>query len=121
EDGANLLVAYRRAANIVGIEQKRDGVEYDAPPDAEEFVTTEETLLAKRLDEAARQSGAALDAEDFGAAMAALARLRGPVDLFFAKVTVNDENRKLRENRLRLLARLRSSFDRVAVFSLIEG
>jgi glycyl-tRNA synthetase beta chain len=63
----------------------------------------------------------AIIAEDFGAAMAALARLRGPIDEFFARVTVNDEKAALRVNRLRLLATMRDIFDRVAVFSLIEG
>jgi glycyl-tRNA synthetase beta chain len=121
EDGANLLTAYRRAANIVGIEQKRDGVTYDKPPDDNEFAMTEEIMLAKRLGEADRNSAAALAREDFAGAMAVLAGLRAPVDRFFDKVTVNDENRKLRENRLRLLARLRGVFDRVAAFSLIEG
>jgi glycyl-tRNA synthetase beta chain len=121
EDGANLLTAYRRAANIVGIEEKRDGVVYEASPDAREFVRAEETMLAKRLDEAETQSRMKLDREDFVAAMAALARLRSPLDEFFSKTTVNDDRAALRANRLRLLARVRDGFDRIAVFSLIEG
>jgi glycyl-tRNA synthetase beta chain len=121
EDGANLLTAYRRAANIVGIEEKKDGVTYAATPNIEEFVTTEEVTLAARLDEAEKLMSSALAAEDFASAMAALARLRGPIDEFFAKITVNDSDPNLRANRLKLLARIRDIFDRMADFSKIEG
>jgi glycyl-tRNA synthetase beta chain len=121
EDGADLLTAYRRAANIVGIEQKRDGVEYRGSPDAGKFATAEEIMLAKGLNEAEGHSEAAIFREDFGEAMAVLARLRGPIDQFFTKITVNDRNPELRSNRLRLLARIRDIFDRVADFSKIEG
>jgi glycyl-tRNA synthetase beta chain len=120
-DGFNLLTAYRRAANIVGIEEKRDGVTYEGKPDMDTFITMEEATLAKRLDEVQNLSAKALAAEDFGRAMAALAGLRGQIDDFFTKITVNDKDPDLRANRLKLLARIRDTFDRVADFSRIEG
>ena len=121
EDGANLLVAYRRAGNIVGIEEKRDGVTYSGMPDAARFTEAEESALGARLDAAQRLVAAALETEDFAGAMMALADLRGPIDAFFTAITVNVEDWELRANRLRLLARIRGTFDRVADFSRIEG
>ncbi|HEX4113472.1 MAG TPA: glycine--tRNA ligase subunit beta [Stellaceae bacterium] len=120
-EGSNLLTAYRRAANIVGIEEKRDGVIYEGKPDMDTFITMEEATLAKRLDQAQNLSAKAFAAEDFGQAMAALAGLRGQIDDFFTKITVNDKDPDLRANRLKLLARIRDTFDRVADFSRIEG
>jgi glycyl-tRNA synthetase beta chain len=121
EDGANLLVAYRRAANIVGIEEKRDGVTYSGMPDAARFIEAEESALGARLDAAERVVAAALETEDFAGAMMALAGLRGQIDAFFTEITVNVGDHELRANRLRLLARIRGTFDRVADFSRIEG
>jgi len=121
EDGANLLTAYRRAANIVGIEEKRDGVKYPATPDPGEFVRAEEIVLAKRLDDAGSRSAGALASEDYAAAMTELAGLRSAIDEFFTKITVNDDDAATRINRLKLLARIRDTFDRVADFSRIEG
>jgi glycyl-tRNA synthetase beta chain len=121
DDGANLLVAYRRAANIVRIEEKKDGAVYPGEPDPKLLAEPAEATLAAELDRAARESGDALGREAFTAAMAGLARLRGPVDEFFARVTVNCENRELRANRLRLLAQIRDTLNRVADFSQIEG
>jgi glycyl-tRNA synthetase beta chain len=121
DDGANLLVAYRRAANIVRIEEKKDGAVYPGEPDPKLLAEPAEATLAAELDRAARESGDALGREAFTAAMAALARLRGPVDEFFSRVTVNCENRELRANRLRLLAQIRDTLNRVADFSQIEG
>jgi len=121
EDGTNLLTAYRRAANIVGIEEKREGVKYLGTPDTERFVATEEIMLANRLDEAGSRTKTALGAEDFAGAMSALASLRTQIDDFFTKITVNDKDPALRDNRLRLLARIRDTFDLVADFSRIEG
>ncbi|HUC64478.1 MAG TPA: glycine--tRNA ligase subunit beta [Stellaceae bacterium] len=121
DDGANLLVAYRRAANIVRIEEKKDGAVYPGEPDPKLLAEPAEASLAAELDRAARESGDALGREAFTAAMAALARLRGPVDEFFARVTVNCEDRELRANRLRLLAQIRDTLNRVADFSQIEG
>ena len=121
EDGANLLVAYRRASNIVRIEEGKDKLRYGDPPDPARFREPAETILAARLKDATAESRRALEKEDFAGAMAALARLRAPVDEFFNKVTVNCEDAKLRANRLRLLARIRDTLNAVADFSLIEG
>ncbi|HZU89461.1 MAG TPA: glycine--tRNA ligase subunit beta [Stellaceae bacterium] len=120
EDGANLLVAYRRAANIVAIEEKRDGRRYDGPVDATLFRQPEEAKLYCRLNEMGALEGR-LAHERFDLAMAELATLRRPVDEFFAKVTVNAVESELRENRLRLLSRIRATMNRVADFSQIEG
>ena len=121
DDGANLLIAYRRASNIVRIEEKKDGQPYQGLPERELFKDAEEVRLALRLANATAQSTTALEQEDFAAAMAGLAALRGPVDEFFNKVTVNTEDRALRANRLRLLAQIRDTLNRVADFSQIEG
>ena len=121
DDGANLLVAYRRAANIVRIEEKRDGATYPGEPDPKLLAATEEAALAAELERAAADSTDALAREAFTEAMAALAALRGPVDEFFARVTVNCENAEVRANRLRLLAQIRDTLNRVADFSQIEG
>jgi glycyl-tRNA synthetase beta chain len=121
EDGANLLVAYRRAANIVRIEDKKDAVSYDGAPDGALMAQDEERHLAARLASSQASSAAALGREAFGEAMAALAALRRPVDEFFDKVTVNTKEAALRANRLRLLASIRDTLNLVADFSLIEG
>lgn len=121
EDGANLLVAYRRAANILRIEEKKDGRSYSGVPRPDLLQAAEERTLDKALHEAALRGAAALEAEDFAAAMRALAALRGPVDKFFDKVTVNTDDKELRENRLRLLSQIRDTLNRVADFSQIEG
>ena len=121
DDGANLLVAYRRAANIVRIEEKKDGVTYPGVPDLELLREPAEKALAARLVQAAGKSSMALKGEAFTRAMAALAALRGPVDEFFDRVTVNCDDRALRANRLRLLVQIRDTLNRVADFSAIEG
>src|SRR6266851_2160758 len=121
EDGANLLTAYRRASNIVRIEEKKDGRRYDGAPDPALLRQAEERALAERLADVERFSSAALRNEEFGVAMAALARLRLPVDEFFNQVTVNSEDEALRANRLRLLSQIRATLNRVADFAQIEG
>src|SRR6266851_4374454 len=121
EDGANLLTAYRRASNIVRIEEKKDGRRYDGTPDPALLRQEEERALAERLADVERFSSAALRNEEFGVAMAALARLRLPVDEFFNQVTVNSEDEALRANRLRLLSQIRATLNRVADFAQIEG
>ncbi len=120
-DGKNLLAAYRRAVNILRIEEKRDGVSYDAEVNPALLQQQEERALLQRLEEVERESAYALNDEDFIAAMAAMARLRATVDAFFEKVTVNAEDAKLRVNRLLLLSRIRRTMDRIADFSKIEG
>ena len=121
DDGANLLVAYRRAANIVRIEEKKDQVRYADGLDERRFSQDEERALYGALEAARQAAGPALQSEDFGAAMAALARLRQPLDAFFDEVTVNSEEPALRENRLRLLSRIGDTLGQVADFSQIEG
>jgi glycyl-tRNA synthetase beta chain len=120
-DGANLLAAYRRAANILRIEEKRDGRAFAPETDAALLTAPEERALAAALDEAVPTAAARTAAQDFAGAMAALATLRAPVDAFFDRVTVNDPDPALRINRLGLLARLRAAMDAVADLSKIEG
>jgi glycyl-tRNA synthetase beta chain len=118
EDGVNLLAAYKRASNILRIEDKRDGP-HGGAVDAERLVAAEEVALHTALREAAR--AAVLVAEErFADAMAVLASLRSPLDGFFENVTVNAEDAALRLNRLRLLAELRALLNQVADFSAIE-
>ena len=119
DDGANLLVAYRRAANIVSIEEKKDGRQYDGAIDKGLLREDDERSLFQQLDGAIEEAGAALSREDFGGAMSAIATLRGPVDSFFDNVTVNCEDGELRANRLRILARIRRTLHTVADFSRI--
>ena len=121
DDGANMLVAYRRAANILRIEEKKDARAYDGEPDPELLREPEEIKLFERLSEVSGLAKAALAHEEFAVAAQALATLRGPVDAFFDKVTVNAEEVPLRVNRLCLLARIRGELDRIADFSKIEG
>ncbi|TQF77840.1 glycine--tRNA ligase subunit beta [Elioraea sp. Yellowstone] len=121
EDGANLRTAYARAANILRIEEKKDGRAYDATPDPARYREPEERALAAALDAAEPAIAAHLGQEDFVAAMTDLASLRAPLDAFFDHVTVNAPEPALRENRLFLLARVRRAMDRVADFSKLEG
>ena len=121
DDGANLLVAYRRAANIVRIEQKKDKTTYNGGADVAALGQAEEKSLFAALETASETASGALSAEDFTGAMAALAGLRAPVDAFFDHVTVNAEDAALRENRLRLLAAIGGTLGQVADFSKIEG
>ena len=121
DDGANLVIAYRRAANIVRIEEKKDGLSYAGPADAGALVEAEEKALHAALAEVRQAAGSALKAEDFAGAMAALARLRRPVDAFFDKVTVNTDQPAIRINRLKLLAEIGAAMGEVADFARIEG
>ncbi|MGE5515059.1 MAG: DALR anticodon-binding domain-containing protein, partial [Bacteroidota bacterium] len=121
DDGANLLVAYRRAANIVRIEEKKDATSYAGPADAALLQQDEEKALHQALAEVRTAAGHALKAEKFADAMAALARLRRPGDAFFDKVTVNTNQPEIRVNRLKLLAEIGAAMGEVADFSKIEG
>jgi glycyl-tRNA synthetase beta chain len=122
EDGRNLLAGTKRAANILAIEEKKDGAgAFDGAPDAAAFAQDEEKALGGALALARKDAAVAVEREDFEAAMAALARLRPAVDAFFDKVTVNADDAKLRANRLRLLASLREATRAVADFSRIQG
>ena len=121
DDGANLLTAYKRASNIVRIEEKRDGASYDADPRPELLRLDAETALSAALLPAREEMARCLRSDDFSGAMAALAQLRRPVDAFFDDVTVNCEDPDLRANRLRLLSLIRATLGTVADFSRIEG
>ena len=121
EDGANLLTAYRRAANILRIEEKKDGARYKGQADPKLFDQDEERTLHELIGEANKRAEDALGHEDFQDAMAAMAALRTPVDAFFDHVTVNCEDAALRRNRLLMLSQIRATLDRVADFSKIEG
>jgi glycyl-tRNA synthetase beta chain len=121
DDGRNLLAGYRRATNIIRIEEKRDGRAYAGAPDPTLYQQAEEKALATGIDAAKRDGAEAVAREDFAAAMAAIARLRPLVDAFFDKVTVNVDDPPLRENRLKLLNEIREATRAVADFSRIEG
>ncbi len=122
EDGKNLLAGYRRAANILRAEEKKDGAEAFAG----KHVQTELAPPAERyLADVVASAGAAVRqhvaSEDFEGAMRALATLRAPVDGFFLDVTVNDPDPQTRVNRLRLLNELREAMHAVADFSKVAG
>ncbi len=121
DDGANLLTAYRRAANIVRIEEKKDGISYSGGVDASLLTAAEERALHHSLAELRQAMAPALGAERFAEAMGALARLRRPVDQFFDRVTVNCDEGELRANRLRLLSQIEAAMGMIADFSRIEG
>ena len=121
EDGTNLLAGYKRAVNILRIEEKKDGQSYDAAPDAKLLAEPEEKALAAAIETAAKDAKSAVAKEDFAAAMSALAKLRAPVDAFFDKVTVNADDAAVRANRLKLLAQIRAALHEVADFSKVEG
>ncbi len=121
EDGKNLLAGYKRATNIIRIEEKKDGREYTGAPDPKLFRQDEEVTLGKEIDLAKVAATRAVEMEDFEAAMRPMARLRSGVDDFFDKVTVNVDDKPLRENRLKLLNEIREATRAVADFSRIEG
>ena len=121
DEGADLLIAFRRAANIVRIEEKKDGRRHKGPADPAALVAEEEKILYQALRAAEEQAIAALRQENFTGAMEVLARLREPVDVFFDQVTVNADDPALRANRLALLAQIGATLGQVADFSAIEG
>jgi glycyl-tRNA synthetase beta chain len=114
------VVAYRRAANILRIEEKKDGPHAGAV-DPSLLTQPEEADLGAAIDRLVPDVNEELGNEAFGPAMSSLAGLRAPLDAFFERVTVNDSRPELRRNRLRLLARVRSAMDMAADFSRIEG
>jgi len=120
DDGANLLAAYKRASNILAAEAKKGELPAGAPA-ALAAAPREEQALLKALTAAEPKVEAALEAEDFAAAMRALAALRAPVDAFFEKVLVNSEVAAERANRLKLLSAVRALMGQVADFSQVSG
>jgi glycyl-tRNA synthetase beta chain len=121
EDGKNLLAGYKRATNIIRIEEKKDDRHYTGAPQAKLYRQSEEKALASAIETAETEAARAIKKEDFVAAMRAMAKLRPHVDAFFDKVTVNVEEKPLRENRLKLLNQIREATRAVADFSKIEG
>lgn len=121
DDGKNLLAGYKRAANILRIEEKKDGRSYTGDPDPSLLKEPEEIALAQAMVSIAPEASAAYAREDYAGAMSAMAKLRPAVDAFFNKVTVNTEDKALRTNRLLLLNRIREATGTVADFSKIEG
>jgi len=121
EDGASLLAGTKRAANILRIEEKKDGRAYHGRPDPQLYLQPEERELATAIHSAKDEAAKAVAREDFEGAMAVIARLRPHVDAFFEKVTVNVPAADRRENRLKLLNEIREATRAVADFSRIEG
>ncbi|MEO8176913.1 MAG: glycine--tRNA ligase subunit beta [Sphingomicrobium sp.] len=120
-EGGDLLAGYKRASNILK-KEKWDGEGRQAPDQVRgDALADEEQALVTALDAAESKASAAVEGEDFTAAMAALASLRGPIDAFFDKVTVNDPDPATRASRLNLLLRFRAAVHHVADFSKIEG
>ena len=120
DDGKNLLAGAKRASNILSIEEKKDKRSFDGAPNAALYKLDEEKALAKAIDQVKTEAGAAVAKEDFAAAMTAMAKLRPAVDAFFDKVKVNDDDPKIRENRLKLLNEIRAATRAVADFSKIQ-
>jgi glycyl-tRNA synthetase beta chain len=125
EDGKNLLTGYKRATNIIRIEEKKDGHRYIDRPDQARYRQEEEKALARAIDTVREKASGAVHREDYEVAMREMAELRPYVDAFFDKVTVNvaegTEKKELRENRLKLLNQIRVATEAVADFSRIEG
>jgi glycyl-tRNA synthetase beta chain len=121
DDGKNLLAGTKRASNILSIEEKKDKRTFDGAPDAGLYNLPEEKALASAIDQVESEAGAAVAREDFATAMSAMAKLRPAVDAFFDKVKVNDDEPRVRENRLKLQNEIRAATRAVADFSKIEG
>jgi glycyl-tRNA synthetase beta chain len=120
DDGKNLLAGTKRAANILRIEEKKDNRTYDGAPNPALYSLPEEKALAKAIEQVKAEASAAVAKEDFASAMSAMAKLRPAVDAFFDKVKVNDDDAKVRENRLKLLNEIRAATRAVADFSRIQ-
>ena len=121
EDGRNLTQGLKRAGNILTQAEDKDGVEYSFGADPKFAETEAERALFAALDRADPAIRAAMEAEDYPAAMTAIAALRAPIDAFFEAVQVNTDNQIVRRNRLNLLSRIREAGRQIADFSLIEG
>jgi glycyl-tRNA synthetase beta chain len=121
DDGKNLLAGYKRAVNIIRIEEKKDNASYTGAPDPQRYAQAEESTLAAGIEAARQEASAAVVREDFAGALAATAKLRPAVDAFFDKVTVNVDEPAVRANRLKLLNQIRDATLAVADFSRIEG
>ena len=121
EDGKNLVAGFKRANNIVTQAEAKDGVEYSFGADPKFAETDSERALFTALDQAEAQITPAMKAEDFSAAMQAMAALRAPIDAFFTEVQINTENEIIRRNRLNLLHRIRGVCLGVADLTKLDG
>jgi len=121
DDGANLLTGVKRAQNILSIEEKKDKTSYAGTYEVALLKDKEELALAAAIESVKQDTEAAIEVENFAGAMRALAELRAPVDAFFDHVTVNVDDSKLRENRLRMLSEIRAATLNVADFTKIAG
>jgi glycyl-tRNA synthetase beta chain len=121
DDGTNLLIGVKRAQNILSIEEKKDKTSYAGTYDVVLLKDKEELALAAAIESVKQDTEAAIEVENFAGAMRALAELRAPVDAFFDHVTVNVDDPKLRENRLRMLSEIRAATLNVADFTKIAG
>jgi len=121
DDGKNLLAGVKRASNILKIEEKKDGRSFTGAPETKLLLQGDEKDLNRAVSQSEANAKRAVEAEDFASAMSHIAKLRGPVDQFFDKVTVNADDPTFRENRLKLLNRIREATLAVADFSKIEG
>jgi glycyl-tRNA synthetase beta chain len=119
DDGKNLLAGTKRASNILAIEEKRDKRTFEGEPNPALYTLAEEKALSDAIDLARVEASVAVMNEDFATAMGAIAKLRPAVDAFFDKVKVNDDDPKVRENRLKLLNEIRATTRAVADFSKI--
>jgi glycyl-tRNA synthetase beta chain len=120
DDGKNLLAGTKRARNILAIEEKKDKRSFDGAPNPALYSLPEEKALADVIDLVKVKASVAVMNEDFATAMSAMAELRPAVDAFFDKVKVNDDDPKVRENRLKLLNEIRAATRAVADFSKIQ-
>jgi glycyl-tRNA synthetase beta chain len=121
DDGKNLLAGTKRASNILAIEEKKDKLSFQGAPDPALYRLKEEKALAQTIAQVKREASEAVGMEDFAGAMTIMARLRPAVDAFFDQVRVNDDDPRIRENRLKLLNEIRTATHAVADFSRIEG
>ncbi len=121
DDGNNLLQGFKRANNILIQAETKDGVEYSYGADVKYAETDEEKQLFAALETADKAIAPSINAEDFAAAMSAMANLRAPIDAFFEAVKINADSDIVRRNRLNLLGGIRKTMGQVADFTLIEG
>lgn len=121
DEGKALVALYKRAGNILRIEEKKDGKPYAAPANDNELTEPQEKALSAALKDVSPRVVTALKSQKHAEAMQQLITLRAPLDAFFDKVTVNAEQPELRANRLRLLAEVRDTLNQVADLSQIEG
>ncbi|OWU85235.1 glycyl-tRNA synthetase subunit beta [Oceanicola sp. 22II-s10i] len=121
EDGGNLLQGFKRANNILTQAEEKDGVAYEFGADPKFAETDEERTLFAALETAKPRIDTAMQAEDFAAAMSAMAALRAPIDAFFEAVQINTDNQVVRRNRLNMLSTIRTTCLTVADLTKLEG